>query len=712
MKKTIISMVWIFFLLLSACEKEIEKHNERPDWLKGNAWEVLTERGNYELFLQAVVKAGYEDLVAGKGLCTVFAPDDDAMKRYLEGRSLDELPLEELKVWIGMHLVEYSFNTLQLLDFQHLGESVDQVTPAGINYKQKTFAKASVCEMTDPITGLKHQVYNKEKYLPILSTRLFKTRGLSDPATDYAAFYPQSKWYGADEKLYVANAGVTEYGLPTDNGYIYLLDDVIRPMRTVYQVMQDQSEDYSVFRKMYDRFADMKYDKTISEEHAATGDSLFVFYHKDLPKIASEWTFNGETMGMYMQFLTGTSFNVLVPDNDAMNRYLQEFFEGNYVSYDELPLLTAYYLARNHVKDGQIIFPDNFRQGESSLYGDRYDLDPEEDIRYLELCTNGTFYGIPKVISPAMFRSVTAPVFKDENYSIFAYILHKATELTQLINMENEYTLFIPNNKAFEELMNFRLNVGDGIWGNEKLECEVAPGKWEKVSDADMIEIAQQHIVLAKLDDLEPQKAWRTKGNLTYVLTGGGEVQGEGSVAVEPLKAWKELENGNAYEIGSILTKSENSIVRSLQQSDRFSSFYAKLVESGLVDKDGVMTSLGGEQAVVLALDNEAMAQLVLPTNKQELADFLGYYFVSLGINKLSDYILPGFGMDGNFQTLRINRDLSTPYETVYEQIHLEDKTDHLEVGGINGGDRIVTAAGLPLFASDGVIYTLSEPIK
>lgn len=51
-----------------------------------------------------------------------------------------------------------------------------------------------------------------------------------------------------------------------------------------------------------------------------------------------------------------------------------------------------------------------------------------------------SFYGVNKVVTPAMFRSVTAPVFKDEDYSIFAYILHKATELTQLINMENDYT--------------------------------------------------------------------------------------------------------------------------------------------------------------------------------------------------------------------------------------------------------------------------------
>lgn len=55
--------------------------------------------------------------------------------------------------------------------------------------------------------------------------------------------------------------------------------------------------------------------------------------------------------------------------------------------------------------------------------------------------------------------------------------------------------------------------------------------------------------------------------------------------------------------------------------SDRYSKFYAKLVEAEVIDKDGLMPFLGGEQAVVLALDNDAMEQLTLPTDKQELAD-------------------------------------------------------------------------------------------
>lgn len=713
MNKTIFQTIPLVLclLLLAGCESEMQKSAERPDWLKGNAYEVLSGRGNYDLFLQAIDRAGMRDVVDGKGLCTVFAPDDEAMKRYLGDKTPEEMPLQELKVLVGMHIVEYSFNASQLLDFQHKGESIGQSTPAGLNYKQKTFAKEDICEMTDPVTGKKHKVYYKEKYLPILSTRLFTTRKLANPQSDYAFFFPGSRWYGADDKLYVANAGVKEYAVPTDNGYVYLVDDVIKPLRTVYRIMQDNPADYSVFRGVYDHFAEMKYDKDISAEHAATGDSLFFFYHRDLPKIASEWTYNNENPGgMYAQKLSGTAFNMVVPDNAAMQEYLTDFFEGNYSSYDELPLLTLFYLARNHVKDGDLIFPDNFRQGESSIYGDKYDLDPERDIRYRELASNGTFYGVGRVISPAMFRSVTAPVFKNNDYSIFAYMMHKSKELSQLISMENEYSLFIPTNEVFEKFMNLRMNYGDGVWGNEKLERETEPGVWKAVSDAEMIEIAQQHIVLGKIEDFQAQRIWRTKANLTYVVTDGGEVRGEGSEGVVPAKGWSDLENGAAYEIGSILKKSENSLVKTLQMSDRFTAFYAKLVEAGLVDKDGIMPSLAGEQAVVFALDNDAMRQAVVPTDKQKLADWLSYYFVSIGVNKLNDYILPGFKMDGDYFTLSVDRVLSTPYETVYYKVRIEDRNGRLYVSNPSGGNELA-AQDFPQFASDGVVYSLSQPL-
>lgn len=73
----------IMFAFLSCENSNMLDHYEVPDWLKGSAWEVLEDRGNYSIFLEGVESAGYKPLMGGKSILTVMAPDDDAFKAYL-----------------------------------------------------------------------------------------------------------------------------------------------------------------------------------------------------------------------------------------------------------------------------------------------------------------------------------------------------------------------------------------------------------------------------------------------------------------------------------------------------------------------------------------------------------------------------------------------------------------------------------------------------
>ena len=100
-------------LLLSSCASELEKYYATPDWLKGNSWEVLDKKGNFKLFLSAVEKSSYKDLVQGKGLVTVMAPTDSAFQAYLikhKYGSVDDLAktIKELDKLVGFHLLFYS----------------------------------------------------------------------------------------------------------------------------------------------------------------------------------------------------------------------------------------------------------------------------------------------------------------------------------------------------------------------------------------------------------------------------------------------------------------------------------------------------------------------------------------------------------------------------------------------------------------------------
>lgn len=56
-------LVLTSIFMFNACEDKMDEHYEVPEWLKGNAWEVLEARGNYSVFLEGADLAGF-------GLCS------------------------------------------------------------------------------------------------------------------------------------------------------------------------------------------------------------------------------------------------------------------------------------------------------------------------------------------------------------------------------------------------------------------------------------------------------------------------------------------------------------------------------------------------------------------------------------------------------------------------------------------------------------------
>ena len=64
----------------------MDEHYEKPEWLKGTAWEVLSNEygGKFSMFLEAAELSGFKPILDGKSVATVMAPDNDAFAAYLE----------------------------------------------------------------------------------------------------------------------------------------------------------------------------------------------------------------------------------------------------------------------------------------------------------------------------------------------------------------------------------------------------------------------------------------------------------------------------------------------------------------------------------------------------------------------------------------------------------------------------------------------------
>ena len=53
----------------------MDEHYEVPGWVKGSAWELLSDEsmdGQFSMFLEAAERAGYYEIMNGRGLMTVI----------------------------------------------------------------------------------------------------------------------------------------------------------------------------------------------------------------------------------------------------------------------------------------------------------------------------------------------------------------------------------------------------------------------------------------------------------------------------------------------------------------------------------------------------------------------------------------------------------------------------------------------------------------
>lgn len=729
-KRKPIILAWVLSVLfITGCNKEMDEFYERPDYLQGNAYHALEQKGQYTLFLEAIEQAGYKEMLQGHGLCTVFAPDDAAFGRYLKKHgyeNLSSIPADSLNILVSYHLLKYSYNKSLLLDFRPSGIQNSE-TDKGLYYKHMTFAKESIETLTDK-NGRKFKVYRKEKQLPVFSSLLFQGKEINGES-NYKYFFPDSRWYGDNQTLHVANAGITNYDIPTDNGYIFLIDEVIEPLRTIYDVLHKRN-DYSVFAGLYDKFGAFSYNSSLSASFAQAGDSLYLYFHKPLPSIYSEETgtlldfASGQAVSIASQ--SGQAYNLYAPNNTAMENFLRTYLSG-YGSYDDVPYLPLYYLLSEHAPQSRnIVFPEEIAQGKvNSDFGLIYDFDVSNP-EYREMCSNGPFYGLKDVIVPIVYRSVTGDVLSSPDYKIFTHMLYKTGEMMQLVDAEglsNKFTLFAIPDATFNEWGYFYKVDASGTFREASIQLN---GK--NISTQDMMAVMDMHIVAEEITEFDRKAIYETRGGgYLKIWNGGvsGEEKNNNPFQAEPVKSVNKTTNGITYKTGGILTKiaADGGIsLNTLLQYDEYREFYSLIDKAGLINEDGEVSLFDQTKFMLFVPTNAAIRKISgqIPQEPEQLAEWLKYYFVSLNYNSILSYIYPGMENKyryGNFYTLTPDPALSTAEQAVFKSLNIGDS----EESGIfrlrlenNTGSKVTHTLNdeFPVFARDGIIYQIEDAIQ
>lgn len=520
-----LSLTFPLSLSLTSCADDItnDEHYKTPDWLKGNAYEVLQKEGNYVTFLKGIELTGYQSIVNGKSILTVMAPDDAAFATFLAAKGVSSI--EQLyqqnpdytKRLIGTHLMYYAFDWAKMVNFRPSdGDAATEAQKnvnAGYYYKHRTHSQAPVETVKGTVDGKEQdlKIYHYETYLPVFSTKFFATKGTSDAASDYNYFYPDTKWWGSQNSgdgFNVANAMVSDKdNVITDNGYLYHVDRVVEPVNTIYDELKNNSE-FSQFLSLYDSY--VTYSEALNETNTSLGYTAYMRSHGSLPPIAFEWPISSTSAAAYTQTekLEKDGYNVFAPTNDALASFFQTFWtaEQGYPTLSSLdPLIKEYFIKQMFSEDNFIVLPSEIAAGKvKTSFGTTVNFDPQSiDQKYRKICANGTLYGMNKMTAPAIFSSVVAPAFRDTTYSCYLYALDGSGLVSSLAADNSQFVALIPSNQKFYNA-DPAMRLYTTTSGKELQKYSTDAGAYVSVGSSAKLNMANIHISDA-VTELKPQ---------------------------------------------------------------------------------------------------------------------------------------------------------------------------------------------------------------
>ena len=437
-----------------------DDHYAAPSWLKGNAWEVMEGEGNYASFLKAIELTGYKPIVNGQSILTVMASDDDAWTDYLHQQgytSVDEMWKQnpaELKKTVGFHLMYYAYDWQKLVNFRpNEGDGASAEAKeqgAGTWYKHRTRSQDDMEQVRGKLDGQDTTVtlYHYERFLPVLSNKLFETLGI-DAKSNYEYFFPGSQWIVTGDGFQVSNASVRDQqAVVTDNGYLYHVSQVVRPLETIYQTLR-QRPDYSDFIGLYDNYGSLSPAATETSDNV--GKPVYQLVHSPLPNIACEWPV---TNYRQMSQLSSVGYTIFAPSNQAISHYFQTYWtpEGGYASLKDLdPLVVQYFIMQSFADGNTIRYPEEIRKGlVETAFGTSITINPDQvDDRLM--CENGVVYGMNQMEAPAVFRSVVGQAFRDTTFQCFLYTLDKSDLVLSLASNKTNFMVLMPTNKQYNQ---------------------------------------------------------------------------------------------------------------------------------------------------------------------------------------------------------------------------------------------------------------------
>jgi uncharacterized surface protein with fasciclin (FAS1) repeats len=252
------------------------------------------------------------------------------------------------------------------------------------------------------------------------------------------------------EEYFFVNAKLYDEDYFAENGFIYKIDRVVRPLRNVEKLLERDNEEYSYTDYLNTIYLFPSFRENLVETNKQEGASegLEVQTLYDLDYNALLFDIHEELTGRDVINATNTiryHYGMLAPTNSALQELIDNIItvKGGYPhwpNWDNTPENIKRIIVNSHMSNSPVYLSDlttGFVNGEN----DSIVVDPGSVIEK-QYGSNATFYGLNKAIVPRAFSSVTGPIYLRPGFETFMQAVEYSNVLSAIKRKNASYALF------------------------------------------------------------------------------------------------------------------------------------------------------------------------------------------------------------------------------------------------------------------------------
>jgi uncharacterized surface protein with fasciclin (FAS1) repeats len=707
------------------CSKNQDRY-EDPPWLGGSSIETLEKRGDYTIFLQLMDAAEYT-IPISKQLFTLFVPNDAAFTQYFQSAgisSVADLSKDQARELFTLHVLPNPRSRTQLIYEYMWNELQDPNKEYGSMFFRKPTLSTTIPFLENvkyygPFKGQNLLMKTENKMVPLFTSDYFGDTFMSPDGSDYLFMYPGSKWETGHGDMNWGNAMVTESEVRTSSGFIYFIDQVVPPQKSIDLYMQENPDKFGLYYDLMQRFA--RYAP------AGVDPQKRVLYSKNYDLVSNIADDRGPQTGAEQSMLR--MYSAYLPSNTVLQKYLDENLLNKYESIDSVPRVTLFYLLQTQlsVSMGSI---SQISRTYFNAFGDQTVIN-KSDIVSAKMCSNGIVYEMNKVLEPNVFTTVPGDLFFDADYSTLLYALNLSSSLTGLANPNEDVTLFASTNEAIENY-NIRYN---GTGASPAMEVRGKDKVWRRMNTTtDLPMFVKDQIFNGNFPDLSGE-GFVEMASKNFVYYSNNRIQGAENQQLNEFvtidKVIPNDRNGTLYNMNMPI-KTKWIVGQMLMNDPEVSQFKDYLIWTTLLNDralDPVTKDLMPDLKFFAEADywtafiptNEAMdkarAEGIInwPTTRAEFAklskedlaavkEFIYYHFVR------KSTIFDDGKLEGAFTTNRV--DTVTATGTVYSTINISNTKNALSIQDHSGNVVAVDHAKANILVRKGVAHKINTVLK